>query len=587
MNNFWNGFIYPLLKEISPKHLVEISYDDKTCLDKFSIFSDTFNTSITIINRSLDYHQYQSGTIEILNSSSINVLFEINNFEAVMLHAEDSRSNNDPLIVLKTIERKFHEFFPLVFIHGIDTNRVLNSIESFLHESSIPLNFFDIPGLGGLGIIVSQEILQKHPDINNFLNNKISKEMKAHVMLIEKINRAECLEKQRNDSSKLKEDNNFSLNETSTDSFKKMLLYSIISIFQRPLKITISNLLAYKRLKQHGLFERRYYLNFNKDVESFKWGPLVHYLYFGGFEGRNPSKSFDNLIYVTLNPHVRKLKINPLVHYELYGKRSRGLYQSDINKNITEIAVDYSNVILDDSDTVSIVMPTWNRELVIGRAIDSILKQTFTNFELIIIDDGSTDGTENYIETHFREAIDNGLIKYIKQSNQGVSNARNKGLGESTGKYIAYLDSDNTWELSYLEKMVKSLKASNKKAAYSAIRVNDLVRGRQFVRNKAYDRKELLIRNFIDLNIFMHTRDLYENLGGFNESLKRLVDWDFILRLTKDNTPIFLNEVLANYYLSEELNNITNTVSLDFYVSKIKEIHKMELTKYGLIFEED
>ncbi|EGP5055427.1 glycosyltransferase family 2 protein, partial [Enterococcus faecium] len=107
---------------------------------------------------------------------------------------------------------------------------------------------------------------------------------------------------------------------------------------------------------------------------------------------------------------------------------------------------------------VSVIVPVYNRELTIERTIKSVLNQTFRNFELIIVNDGSIDGS---LETVTDYAKKDNRIKVFSQNNSGVSMARNKGIRKALGKYICFLDSDDTYELSFLEKMVSAAEKSN------------------------------------------------------------------------------------------------------------------------------
>src|SRR4051794_4668106 len=92
--------------------------------------------------------------------------------------------------------------------------------------------------------------------------------------------------------------------------------------------------------------------------------------------------------------------------------------------------------------TVSIIMPAFNVEPFIGGAIDSVRSQTFKDFELLVVDDGSTDGTAAVVERHARA---DRRVRLICQPNRGLSTARNLALGQSSGAYIAILDSDDAW----------------------------------------------------------------------------------------------------------------------------------------------
>ncbi|WOD43418.1 glycosyltransferase family 2 protein [Hwangdonia lutea] len=99
---------------------------------------------------------------------------------------------------------------------------------------------------------------------------------------------------------------------------------------------------------------------------------------------------------------------------------------------------------------VSVIIPTYNRVKIVGNAIKSVLNQTYSNIEIIVVDDGSTDETKALIDNFT-------MVKYIAKPNGGQASARNLGLKHANGKYIASLDSDDLWETSFLTKMVGAL----------------------------------------------------------------------------------------------------------------------------------
>ena len=241
----------------------------------------------------------------------------------------------------------------------------------------------------------------------------------------------------------------------------------------------------------------------------------------------------------------------------------------------------------------SIIMPTYNRKNVISEAINSVLNQTFPNFELIIVDDGSDDGTEDFIKNKYKKYLNNHSIKYFKLDHKGVSAARNYGLSKASGNIIAYLDSDNQWNPRFLELMINALnKNSDSNCAYCGVKVNHNVNKAKYVLNKKFNRKKLLEKNFIDINSFVHEKDLYEKYGGFDEDLTRLVDWDLIIRYTKENKPVHVKKVLVNYTIDNSLNNITVMAPLKNNWDKIHEKYWLELyqEEYEIVkdyFDED
>jgi glycosyltransferase involved in cell wall biosynthesis len=102
---------------------------------------------------------------------------------------------------------------------------------------------------------------------------------------------------------------------------------------------------------------------------------------------------------------------------------------------------------MNSNPLISVIIPTYNRKNMVGNAIKSVLNQTYKNIELIVVDDGSTDDTQKLI-ANFTEAI------YIYKANGGQASARNEGLKYATGTFIASLDSDDSWEENFLEKMI-------------------------------------------------------------------------------------------------------------------------------------
>lgn len=207
----------------------------------------------------------------------------------------------------------------------------------------------------------------------------------------------------------------------------------------------------------------------------------------------------------------------------------------------------------------SVVMPTFNRGFCICTAIDSLLRQSYQRFELVIVDDGSTDGTDKLVEGTYAEEIASGKIKYIRSEKGGVSRARNRGLAHASNEWIAYLDSDNELCDHFLETFTRAIVQNPfRKNFYAKLVCGNTRRlvGREF------DFKELVRYNYIDLGVYVHHRDLIAEIGGFDENMKRLVDWDLIVRQTEAHEPCFLDEVVLVYNNESDYERITTSVSL-------------------------
>lgn len=204
----------------------------------------------------------------------------------------------------------------------------------------------------------------------------------------------------------------------------------------------------------------------------------------------------------------------------------------------------------------SIIMPTYNRAYCINNAIRSLLEQTYHEYELIIVDDCSSDTTEEMIKKQYANYISEGKIKYIKlQEHKGVSFARNQGLLKAQYDWIGYLDTDNVLEREFLE-TYKSLIEEYPEARCFYTQMQSQQSHKVFGHEFSY--QELCVANYIDLGVFVHHKSLYEKLGGFDEKLTRLVDWDLILRYTKGNPPKYFPKITMTYNDDETISRISN-----------------------------
>lgn len=186
----------------------------------------------------------------------------------------------------------------------------------------------------------------------------------------------------------------------------------------------------------------------------------------------------------------------------------------------------------DPTPTVTIVMPVRNRASEVGRAIDSVAAQTLTSWTLVVVDDGSTDGTLAVLDE--RAAAD-PRITVLRQDARGVCAARNAGLAAATGEYVAFLDSDNVWVPHFLDVATSALQGTHARAGYSAVRV--LRKDGQVFRAFDGGRDHLLVANHVDMNALVVERSLLDEVGVFDEDLRRWVDHDLVLRIT-DVTPL-------------------------------------------------
>lgn len=180
---------------------------------------------------------------------------------------------------------------------------------------------------------------------------------------------------------------------------------------------------------------------------------------------------------------------------------------------------------------VSIIIPTYNRGWILKEAINSVLAQDFTDFELIVVDDGSTDKTQDILNTYNEDII------ALRQNNQGVSAARNAGIASALGRFIAFLDSDDLWLPKKLSAQIDFFK-SNRDALIcqtdeiwirNGVRVNPKKRHKKFSGDLF---KRSLSLCLISPSAVMIKRSLFEEVGVFDETLPACEDYDLWLRIS-------------------------------------------------------
>jgi len=236
----------------------------------------------------------------------------------------------------------------------------------------------------------------------------------------------------------------------------------------------------------------------------------------------------------------------------------------------------------------SVIMPVWNRADIVEKAIRSVLSQTLKDYELIIVNDGSEDNLEMVVRPYLSKNV-----RYYEIPHSGVSAARNHGIKCAKGDFIAYLDSDNNWHPEFLSVMDNTLSNSHSEAAYCMYNVYRRypLNGSIYlysIDGEKFNFRKLLNGNYIDLNSFVHSRKCVEDVGLFDEQLKRLVDWDLILRITSKYEPIFVPFVLVDYYecIAENTISVIEDVKASYYILKKKHDMKTKQNR-SVIIEHD
>ena len=204
---------------------------------------------------------------------------------------------------------------------------------------------------------------------------------------------------------------------------------------------------------------------------------------------------------------------------------------------------------------VSIIIPAYNSSAYIAEALDSVFKQTFSSYEVIVINDGSPD-TE-LLERELRPY--SGKLHYIKQENRGAAAARNAGVRAARGELVAFLDADDTYLPNFLEKQIELLKSSNADLVYSdALLFGDSpLAGRTFMqvqpsRGEVTPEKLLAVKVTVLTSTVLARKEPIFKVGFFDESLRRGQDFDLWLRLAKSGVRFaYQSEVLAHHRIVE------------------------------------
>lgn len=237
-------------------------------------------------------------------------------------------------------------------------------------------------------------------------------------------------------------------------------------------------------------------------------------------------------------------------------------------------------------EKVSVIIPTYNREKTILRALQSVLDQTYTNLEVLVIDDGSTDGTGDIVK-----GIEDDRVKYIVlEKNGGPSNARNVGVQMAVGEWIAFQDSDDCW---HKDKLEEQMTYRNDNPEYSLIYCMSNV---HFSGGKTEIVPQdplpaimegkmthtLLQRNVIDTPTMFIKRECFLSAGGFDVTYKALEDWEFALRFSKKYEIGYLPKILMESYM---LDGGVSTNTGAFYEARCKMLgqYRADMIQEGVL----
>jgi glycosyltransferase involved in cell wall biosynthesis len=221
---------------------------------------------------------------------------------------------------------------------------------------------------------------------------------------------------------------------------------------------------------------------------------------------------------------------------------------------------------------VSVILITFNREELLKTAIQSVLDQTYSSFEVVVVNDGGTDVSQVV------KQFDDSRITYINNpENLGPASARNVAIAASSGKYIAYIDDDDAYYPTHLETLVDALESRKEQVAYTDSYSVTMVgegsrwcrKGKDVLYSGDFDKDVLFAHNYIPIICVMHNAELFEEVGGFDADLRYLEDWDLLIRMAARCDFKHLREITCEVSHRADKSHITyDRLDEDFIVTK-------------------
>jgi glycosyltransferase involved in cell wall biosynthesis len=213
--------------------------------------------------------------------------------------------------------------------------------------------------------------------------------------------------------------------------------------------------------------------------------------------------------------------------------------------------------------TVSVIIPTCDRVDSLKKSVSGVLHQTYHDFEIVVVNDGSTDGTSAFLST-----IQDPRFRYFEfTANRGGSIARNEGIKNARGDIIAFLDDDDWWEPVKLEQQIRTIQRENVGLCYTGVTKRTL-RGKLNRYIFMSPRFTNLYKSIMFVNFFgttssiMVKKTVLEQTGGFDPALPALQDWDLYIRLLKNGCTIYgIDEPLVHYNIINNAQNVSGSFS--------------------------
>ena len=225
---------------------------------------------------------------------------------------------------------------------------------------------------------------------------------------------------------------------------------------------------------------------------------------------------------------------------------------------------------------VSVIIPAHNRAETIRRSLESVRKQSFQDFEIIVVDDGSSDNTASVVQSFAEDRI--RLLRH--ETNLGAGPARNTGMQAAEGQYLAWLDSDDEWFPNKLQVQIDAMRqaSSDYRASYTAYEIVQRGVSKTYFSPESDLKRLYLGSDKAPGSTLLFERELLEEIGLLDTSLRRFEDWDWLLRYCRKYRLLGVNRPLSRIYYSPGRSAATVESSTLAFVSK----HSEYLRQYGI-----
>jgi glycosyltransferase involved in cell wall biosynthesis len=226
---------------------------------------------------------------------------------------------------------------------------------------------------------------------------------------------------------------------------------------------------------------------------------------------------------------------------------------------------------------VTVIIPTYNRGDTLNRALQSTISQTYDNLEILVVDDGSTDGTEDIVRS-----FTDPRVRYIRHDcNRGPAAARNTGIRKSKGHYVAFLDSDDEWMKEKIAVQIAALMETGEKViagCTGSYRIQeDYIETIRPPKNASWFKLILMRCGLGPGSTLMASRIAFETVGFFDEEFSRLEDWDWLIRYTEGCPFACVSTPLVRIYTGKRPKAASVESSIQCFIRK----HRKKFYSFG------